>query len=323
MVLGAEASKYLFGGFIYEHVASANPSFGHVLQRGSPMARKSEHKMSPETSSPHGLQCMEIWGGNHPADHAASTPGLDIRVISRPLDAAGGDVHYVSLCGGGALTRMLLADVSGHGAPVAEFAGDLRKLIRKYINTKSQTRLVSRLNDRMEALSLDGLFATSLVATYHATTRWLTLSNAGHPRPLLFRSSTGAWELLDMAPTVSGDISNLPLGIQKGTTYSQTSIQLEAGDRVVLYTDLLIETHDPAGNPLGEQGVLDVVRRLPHNGQSVANNLLEEILSQAGSGSPADDVTILEFCHNGHGPQPPSLSEKLRIYGKVFRLIPV
>src|SRR5579883_2297901 len=118
--------------------------------------------------APYGMHCMEIWGGNRPANNAIATPGLDVHVISRPLDGAGGDVHYVSLCGGGLVTRILLADVSGHGTPVAELAGDLRKLIRRFINTKSQTRLVARLNDQMQSWALNGLFATSLVATYLA-----------------------------------------------------------------------------------------------------------------------------------------------------------
>jgi hypothetical protein len=61
---------------------------------------------------------MEIFGSNQAADNAFSSPGLDIWVYSRPHGeaASGGDVYYVSLCGGGVITRFILADVSGHGA---------------------------------------------------------------------------------------------------------------------------------------------------------------------------------------------------------------
>lgn len=249
------------------------------------------------TLTPHGMHCMEISGGNRAEDSTNRTPGLDIRVISRPLDGAGGDVHYVSLCSHGLITRVLLADVCGHGVPVAELAGDLRKLIRTYINTTSQTRLVSRLNDQWAARSLYGLFATSIVATYLAKTRRLTLSNAGHPRPLLFRSRTRTWRLLDGKPAGTGNLSDLPLGIHKGTVYTQNSIDLGVGDRVVLYTDLLIETLDRGGAPLGEEGLLKAVRRIPWNSQAVSPILLEEILSNTSPDSPKDDVTILELCH--------------------------
>ena len=63
-------------------------------------------------------QCMEVWRGNQPVDNGVVMPGLDAWVYSRPLgDAkAGGDVHYVSSCATGRITRLLVADVSGHGA---------------------------------------------------------------------------------------------------------------------------------------------------------------------------------------------------------------
>ena len=55
----------------------------------------------------HAMQCMEIWGGSHNAENAVSTPGLDLWIYSQPYQeaSAGGDVHYVSLCGGGVITR--------------------------------------------------------------------------------------------------------------------------------------------------------------------------------------------------------------------------
>jgi hypothetical protein len=86
--------------------------------------------MTPHAEAPdrHAMQCMEIWGGSHAAESAVTTPGLDTWVYSRPHQGAaeGGDVRYVSLCGGGVITRLVVADISGHGAGVAEFAGMLR-----------------------------------------------------------------------------------------------------------------------------------------------------------------------------------------------------
>jgi serine phosphatase RsbU (regulator of sigma subunit) len=91
---------------------------------------------------------MEIWGSNRAADSAITTPGLDLWVYSLPHQQAevGGDVHYVSLCGGGVITRFILADVSGHGASADAMARSLRDLMRRNINRKSQARLVKELN---------------------------------------------------------------------------------------------------------------------------------------------------------------------------------
>ena len=79
-------------------------------------------------SDPQNLHCMEIWGGIEPVESAVKTPGLDLWVYSRPFegDEQGGDVHFVTLCGGGVITRIVVADVSGHGSTVAEFSSTLR-----------------------------------------------------------------------------------------------------------------------------------------------------------------------------------------------------
>src|SRR6201986_2036753 len=86
------------------------------------------------------LRCMEIWGGSNAVENAVTMPGLDAWVTSRPHEGAeaGGDVHYVSLCGGGIITRMIVADVSGHGEAVAEFSDALRTLMGRKINKKSK-----------------------------------------------------------------------------------------------------------------------------------------------------------------------------------------
>src|SRR5437016_3481631 len=117
---------------------------------------------TPKACPFRGLQCMEIWGGSHAATAQTSTPGLDIWVSSQPHEEAphGGDVHYVSLCGAGAITRLIIADLSGHGASAAASAQGLRALMRKNINRKDQARLVRALNRQFLAQSQLRRFAT-------------------------------------------------------------------------------------------------------------------------------------------------------------------
>jgi len=99
-----------------------------------------------ETNAPdHALQCMEIIGGNRAIRQTVDAPGLKIWIDSRPLGSGGGDVHYVSTCGAGYVTRLALADISGHGESVNLLAVALRKLMRKHINTLDQTRFARSL----------------------------------------------------------------------------------------------------------------------------------------------------------------------------------
>ena len=136
------------------------------------------------------MRCMEISGGSQAIEEAVSTPGLDLWVFSKPHQGstAGGDVHYLSLCGGGVISRLIIADVSGHGDSVAEFSAFLRGLIRQNINKKSQTGLVRTLNRKFTEMAQFRRFATAIVATYLATRQSLTICNAGHPRPLWYRA---------------------------------------------------------------------------------------------------------------------------------------
>jgi sigma-B regulation protein RsbU (phosphoserine phosphatase) len=280
-------------------------------------------------SDRHPMQCMEIWGGNQAVESAVSTPGLDVWVSSRPYrgEARGGDVHYVSLCGGGVITRMIVADVSGHGEAVAEFSGSLRTLVRKNINRKNQTRLVARLNQQFTALAQLRRFATAVVATYLADRDHLSVCNAGHPRPFRYRAATGEWEVLTSksgghaSPRTSGGIANLPLGLDDETPYDQLEVVLGRGDLVVIYTDALSEASDPGGRMLGEPGLLELVRDLDAADPiGLGPAILDRVAAHRAGLAADDDVTLLVLHHNA-GPIPRlSIAEKLDVYSKVFGL---
>ena len=267
---------------------------------------------------PVAMQCMEIRGGSQAVEEAVSVPGLDLWVWSRPHegDAHGGDVHYVSLCGGGVITRLIVADVSGHGESVADFSRSLRNLVRKNINTKTQTGLVRSLNQQFAEMAQLRRFATAVVATYLATRQQLTICNAGHPRPLRYRASTGRWEVLEGRP---GQAGNLPLGIDDEAAYHQFSLPLDPDDMVLFYTDALTEAADASGRMLGEEGLLALAQALPLETPRVFGPALLAAVDRHRESRPADDdTTLLVLHHNAGGPKRLSLREKVDVYAKVF-----
>jgi serine phosphatase RsbU (regulator of sigma subunit) len=267
---------------------------------------------------------MEIWGGNCAADAAVSTPGLDLWVYSRPFEgsADGGDVHYVSLCGGGKITRFMLADVSGHGAMVADLARSLRNLMRRNINRKSQERLVKELNRSFGELAKLRRFATAVVATYLTKGDRLAVCNAGHPRPLWFDSAAGAWSFLSASEVASREaLTNLPLGIDDTTCYDQTEVVLSRGDLVLFYTDALTEASNAEGKLLGESGLLESVRSLDvTEPRALAGALIRRIDDFRGGKPADDDLTFLLLHHNAGGPPRLTLRESLNVYAKVLHL---
>jgi hypothetical protein len=285
-----------------------------TLARG--LCMRTESTRSPVVT----MRCMEIRGDNRAIEESFETPGLSGWIYSRPYQGAesGGDLHYISVCGGGVITRVVVADVSGHGATVSQFSTALRSLMRKNINTKSQTRLVRSLNrDFGESAQLQQ-FATAVVATYLATQQSLTICNAGHPRPLWYRAISQEWLPLDESIAESG---NLPLGLDDESTYHQFAVRLRKGDLVVFYTDALTEAQNTSGRMLGEDALLDMARgartRTP---AELGPALLSAVASYRGNQPADDDVTLLVLAHDGSGPKPPKLSEKLDVYAKVFGL---
>lgn len=278
------------------------------------------------------MQCMEVWGGNEAADNGVSMAGLDAWVFSRPYkgDAGGGDVHYVSSCATGRVTRVLVADVSGHGQTVAEVARSLRSLLRRYVNFVDQTKVVRSMNAEFSQLAEMGTFATAVVATYWAPTDYLVTCNAGHPRPLLYRARSGGageWRVLKSppprkvataAPGSDEGLVNLPLGIAEPTGYDQFGLQLRPGDMVMIYTDSLIESRDAAGKMLGEEGLAELVRSLDAaRPNELITALVARLKERAGREEAEDDVTVLLLRHNGK--QPPTLV--LRGLAAPFRIL--
>ena len=265
-----------------------------------------------------------IWGGNEPFD-AVTMSGLDAWVYCRPYKeaAGGGDVYYVSSCATGRITRLLVADVSSHGAAVCDTAGSLRSLMRQYVNFIDQTAFVREMNRRFSADAKAGCFATAIVTTFFAPTGELSLCNAGHPPPILYRAKTGEWQLLEK--DVKNRMANVPLGLLDLTEYEQFDVTLEAGDLVLCYTDSCIESRGPDGEILGLDGLLRVLRGMK---QSEPAQLIREVLSainaQREGNLKDDDVTVKVIRPNGLG-RTVSLKNKLlapaRVLAGVFTSI--
>lgn len=275
----------------------------------------------------HALQCMEIWGGNQAHDNGVSVPGIDAWVYSLPHAGgrAGGDIHYVSMCGGGKISRFAVADVSGHGEQVDALAVKLRSLMRRYINTLNQARFARALNEEFSKLAAGGAFATAVLATYYAPNDHLVVVNAGHPAPLWYRAAAGTWrKLVPEVPGRADEVSNLPLGIISPTTYHQFAAPLGLGDLVLIYTDSLIEASSPKGEMLGEEGLLKVVRGLDAGDPQQLHLQLRSALDDYRGGAAAeDDVTILLLHHNASDPRRKTPGEFARVLGKMTGLIRV
>jgi sigma-B regulation protein RsbU (phosphoserine phosphatase) len=270
------------------------------------------------------MQCMEVWGGSQLTSRGVEFGGLDAWVYSKPYGKAhaGGDIYYASSCATGRISRLLLADVAGHGQTVAATAADLRTLMRRFVNRLDQTEFVRLLNQQFAVLPRTGAFATAIVTTFFEPSRRLTVCNAGHPRPLLFRAATGHWDFLGtLGPGSQTAPSNIPLGLFDAAVYEQFDVELEPGDRLLSYTDALIESRDSDGEMLGEDGLLRITRIL---GDIPPGKMIETLLAEIETRYPEnlseDDVTVLVVRANGRRLRF-SLRDKLKALGRFTKAL--
>lgn len=266
------------------------------------------------------MQCMEVWGGNGLVDSGVSMAGLDAWVFSRPYGQSetGGDVHYVSSCATGRITRLLVADVSGHGADVADTAAGLRRLMRRFINYIDQNAFVREMNQQFSALSQSGRFATALVTTFFAPTNEVSVCNAGHPPPLHYSARKRTWTVLESKQRDAAG-ANIPLGIADLGDYEQFGVRLTVGDLVLCYTDSLIESRGEGGEMLGVAGLLEVARGIEAaNPTEFVHALLDAVARRHEGNLDGDDVTVLLFRPNGMSPCVP-LRDRLLAPLRIIR----
>jgi serine phosphatase RsbU (regulator of sigma subunit) len=240
---------------------------------------------------------MEIWGGNQATDQSFAAPGIDIYVHSSPYMASevgGGDIYYLTSCASGRISRMLLADVSGHGASASELAVSLRDLLRANVNKISQKQFVEGMNREFGRVAEDSCFATAIVATYFEPTKSLAFSIAGHPYPFYYRASKQRWVHLDPQGIKGDDIGNLPLGILEESTYPGRKIETQTGDMFLLYSDAFIESVCRNDQQLGMSGILELLNEMgTPDPQTVIPYLRSAVESMSKGNLLDDDATLI------------------------------
>ena len=267
-------------------------------------------------SEPHQLQCMEVIGGNRLADDLIRVPGLEIWIRSQPsANSSGNDMHFISSCATGRISRLLLSDVAGAAGDVVRTAKNIRSIMKSNVNYIDQSRFVQSMNREFTGLTQSGRFATAVVLTFFAPTRDLTICNAGHPSPLLYRSRTGEWSVLEREPRVHE--SNVPESVANVTSYQQFGIQLSEGDIVFCYTDALIESYGPDSELMGISGLLKVVHEIDVSEPGKFIRRVLERISEFSTENLNDDTsTVLLRCSASSADRP--LGSRLAAPFRVF-----
>jgi sigma-B regulation protein RsbU (phosphoserine phosphatase) len=245
------------------------------------------------------LACFELWGGNSKTAHSIELPGLLGWISCTPFGHAtsGGDVHYVSVCSKGQVSRIVLADVAGHGGSASSVADRLRGVFQRHTDHWDQSALMREVNEAFKRDAKGVQFATGVVLGFHSGTGELLFTNAGHLPVLWYHAETRVWDWLEDRTPYAKDMADLPLGLISGTAYAQTAVEIFRGDVLLLYTDGITESRNESGKELGLEGLVTLVRGLPLdplNGPTGFGQALVANLNRfRGSGPQRDDETIV------------------------------
>ena len=249
--------------------------------------------------SQHRLKCAETWASSQSDVNAAQLPGLNVWVYSKVYAAgdAGGDVHYISVCPSCIVSRVALADVSGHGLAVESMGTKLRELMQKYLAELDQAHLMSDLNEAVRQ-ELDGVhYATMVAIGFHGRRGLLVMTNAGHPAPLWYRANRVDWEWLEPEPQPTEPRSRIrgtPLGLLPNISYPRMIVKLKPGDLIVLYSDGISEAMNSDGEELGRDRLMTLARALTSTGAEPFGLQLVEAINQfRGDRVADDDETII------------------------------
>jgi phosphoserine phosphatase RsbU/P len=252
--------------------------------------------MLQETGETYRLACLELRGGNQLAAYSAELPGLASWVWCHPLDPSprGGDLYYLSACSHGVIARVALADVAGHGEAVSAAAVRLHEALRQHMDDWDQSALIRQLNETFLKRAQRAQYATAFLASFYSDSGELLFTNAGHLPPLWYRAATREWSFLHDSTPLGKEIADLPLGMIAGTSYTQTAVQLDPDDLLILYTDGINEAYDESGAQLGFDRLLSISRHLPTvSAKAAGQALLAAVALFRGAAPAADDETIV------------------------------
>jgi sigma-B regulation protein RsbU (phosphoserine phosphatase) len=199
---------------------------------------------------------------------------------------AGGDYYDVLPLGGGRF-GIIVADVSGHGAPAAIVMAMIRAVMHTYPAVPDDPPAVlHHLNRHFGYLWETSMFATALYGVLDAGQRTLRLSCAGHPPPLLvgIDGHVGPLCVNTVMALLWDDLGEVPC----------TEHELRPGDRVVFYTDGITDREAPDGTMYDEAGLLAALGGTAAVAPSALVDRIVATLDAFARGhEPGDDQTLV------------------------------
>lgn len=209
---------------------------------------------------------------------------VSVHTLYRPGRSIGGDLFDVEVLDNRYLA-LIMADAAGHGVSAAMISMLFKNHLR---STDSDGRpyrpceALSRLNTAMQSdKPAPGVFVTATFCLFDMEQRTLLVASAGHPPVICLRQDGRADLVSHTGPA---------LGLYTGANYGEKTLHLEQGDRVLIYTDGLLDA-GPGTTVPTPQNIADVLRDVA--GRDNTLGALLESLTGGEEDDDRDDVSMI------------------------------
>jgi len=213
-------------------------------------------------------------------------PGVSVDALYAPCGSVGGDLYDVVPVDEN-VTAFLLLDVAGHGVPAALIAAMAKLSFSRNIKKGlSPAEVFERVNTELMGYLPPERFIASILAIFNAKNGSLSLSRAGNPPAMILRGDSGVIEHV----TTTGTF----VGIFADGRFGETSLKLDAGDKLLLYSDGLSECCNVEDQQLGGKGLSKLFLSTKNlTPPETTKSLMAGALAFAGKTPQRDDITIL------------------------------
>jgi hypothetical protein len=218
--------------------------------------------------------------------HAPRMTGASVASHYRAATEIGGD-YFDFLEQPGGEIGIAFGDVAGHGLTSGIVMSMAKSALLVQVDYDSSPRAVLNvLNDIVIRTAPKRMMMTFFFGLLDPRTQTLRFSSAGHLDPYAYRAATGKLEALSSW--------GFPLGIRRRDPFREHVVEFSPGDRLVLYSDGLIEAVDDDGEPFGfdrfEQAILAAGKQ---GADDIKKSLLSAVRKFTRNRPPEDDQTLV------------------------------
>jgi serine phosphatase RsbU (regulator of sigma subunit)/anti-sigma regulatory factor (Ser/Thr protein kinase) len=210
-------------------------------------------------------------------------PDWQVAAYYGPARAVGGDFYdFIELPDG--RIGVVVGDVTDKGVPAALVMARTHSILRGDApRLVSPARVLAHANELLVAEMPERMFVTCLYLVFDPRTGHVVFANAGHNLPYVRAGE----EVTELRAT------GMPLGLLSGIVYEEVEAQVAPGSNLLLYSDGLVEAHDPAGAMYGFPRLREALRS-ELVGSDLIDDLLDGLHAFTGRGwEQEDDITLV------------------------------